>query len=43
LKKLLEKSQGVFSGCFELNGTNEMCLKTEDFFGYYFYRQVIFL
>ena len=22
---------GFFIGCFELNDTNEMCLKTEDF------------
>ncbi len=29
-KNLVPKNE-VFSGCFELNDTNEMCLKTEDY------------
>ena len=31
IKKGLHFREVLFSGCFELNDTNEKCLKTEDF------------
>ena len=32
IKNPFSFENGFLFGCFELNGTNEMCLKTKDFF-----------